>query len=155
MEKTRHFLFVTIDGGGNLPPVFGIARRLKERGHRITLLTEPCLEGPVRKMGMECVLFKDYFDRQDRSEDFLKEAGPGAKKNAVLDRVVFGPSKILATETLNALSKTTADALVVDCLLLPALFAGEAAGIPSATILHFPEYFPGPAIGHTTYHRRT
>lgn len=144
MTKKRHFLFVTIDGGGNLPPVFGIARRLKEKGHQVSFLTEPCLETPVQKMGMDCILFSEYFDRTDRREDLFRDAGPKRKKNAALDRVVFGPSQVLVENTNRALLSTNADVLVVDCLLLPAISAAEARKIPSVTIFHFPEYFPGP-----------
>jgi len=32
------FLFVTWDGGGNLPPALGLARELARRGHGVTFL---------------------------------------------------------------------------------------------------------------------
>lgn len=44
MEKPISFLFVTVDGGGNVTPVLSLGRRLAERGHPVRVLTEPCLE---------------------------------------------------------------------------------------------------------------
>ena len=33
-----HVLFVTWDGGGNVPPALGIAGELRDRGHRVSFL---------------------------------------------------------------------------------------------------------------------
>ena len=45
------FLFVLWEGGGNVPPQLGIARRLVERGHEVRVLTEPCLASAVAAAG--------------------------------------------------------------------------------------------------------
>jgi hypothetical protein len=37
---TRRYLFAIVDGGGNVPPELGVARRLVERGHLVTVLAE-------------------------------------------------------------------------------------------------------------------
>ena len=47
MPAPRSYLFVTFEGGGNVPPVLGLARRLAARGHDVRVLTEPCLRGAV------------------------------------------------------------------------------------------------------------
>ena len=51
MPAPRSYLFVTFEGGGNLPPVLGTARRLAARGHDVRVLTEPCLQGAVEEAG--------------------------------------------------------------------------------------------------------
>lgn len=144
MDANKHFLFVTMDGGGNIPPVFGLAKRLKARGHRITFLTEPCLKAPVLDMGMEFTPFEEYFTRTDRNEDFFQDVGPRATKTAALDRVVFGPARSVTHQTLDTIKNMDPDVLVVDCLMPGAIIAGEVERIPVAVVFHFPEYFPGP-----------
>jgi hypothetical protein len=37
----KHFLFVMFEGGGNVPPQLGIARRLVGRGHVVRVLADP------------------------------------------------------------------------------------------------------------------
>lgn len=144
MDTNKHFLFVTMEGGGNIPPVFGLAKRLKALGHRITFLTEPCLKTPVLDMGMEFTPFEEYFTRTVRNEDFFQDVGPRATKTAALDRVVFGPARSVTHQTLSAITNLGPNALVVDCLMPGAIIAGEAEKIPVAVLFHFPEYFPGP-----------
>ena len=39
MPNPRSFLFVTLEGGGNVPPVLGLARRLAARGHDVRVLS--------------------------------------------------------------------------------------------------------------------
>jgi UDP:flavonoid glycosyltransferase YjiC (YdhE family) len=51
MDARRTYLFVTWEGGGNVPPVLGTVRRLAARGHAVRVLTEPCLEQAVRQAG--------------------------------------------------------------------------------------------------------
>ena len=51
MPARRSYLFVTFEGGGNVPPVLGVARRLAARGHDVRVLTEPCLRAAVERRG--------------------------------------------------------------------------------------------------------
>ncbi len=143
MKKQASLLFVTIDGGGNLPPVLGLARRLSERGHRVSVLSEPCMEEVISGMGFEFIAFQQYFTRKDRSVDIFKDSNVSAVKNPVLEKIVFGPAKIMAEESMRAIRLCQADLMVADCLLPTALIAAEAAEIPGVLAFHMPEYFPG------------
>lgn len=71
METRRSYLFVTWEGGGNVPPVLGLARRLAARGHTVRVLTEPCLERAVREAGARFLPFTRHFVREDRTEDII------------------------------------------------------------------------------------
>lgn len=142
--KTRHFLFVTLEAGGNVPPMLGLARRLSARGHRVTVLSEPCLGPAVTAMGLQFTPFERYFTRTDRQEDFFEDWKYGPLSNPTIDKIIFGPTQILVDETLRVIRRVQPEALVVDCLLPPALIAGEASGLPGAIIFHMPEYLPGP-----------
>jgi MGT family glycosyltransferase len=144
MKQKNHFLFLTIDGGGNIPPVLGLAKRLMKKGHTVTVLSEPCLETPVVSLGLNYISFREYFIRENRKEDICRDWNDSIfSKPAVFKNVVFGPAKITVEETIRALEQTKANVLVVDCLLLPALMAGEYLNIPSVLLFHMPEYMPG------------
>ncbi|MGC9342376.1 MAG: glycosyltransferase [Bacteroidales bacterium] len=139
-----NYLFVTVDGGGNLPQVLGLAKRLKKRGHMITVLTEPCMEELIKSLDFKFIAFRKFFTRKDRKEDLLKDYKATPFSNPIFENVVFGPAQIVVDETLTALKKSEADILVADILLPPALIAAEYLKIPRAIAFHMPEYFPGP-----------
>jgi MGT family glycosyltransferase len=143
-DSKENILFVTIDGGGNLPPVLGLAEGFHERGYQVSVLSEPCLEGLITSLGYQFIPFQKYFTRKDRKEDIFKDSNVSPMKNPVLDNIVFGPASIVSEQTLEALRQSHARLLVADCLLPTALLAAEAEGIPGILAFHMPEYFPGP-----------
>ena len=142
MQKS--YLFVTIDGGGNIPPVLGLARRLAQRGHRVRQLSEPCLRPAAESYGLEFLPFSQYFTRTDRREDIFEDWKAGPLSNPIFENIIFGPAEIVVRETRRAMEAVSADVLVADCLLFPALIAAEALGLPGVVVFHMPEYLPGP-----------
>lgn len=147
METPRSYLFVTWDGGGNVPPVLGVARRLTGRGHAVRVLTEPCLREAVEAAGARFIPFERYFTREDRTTDLVGDAEARTPIGALrrsFDRVVFGPARIVAEETRRSLEAVSTDVVVADVLMPGALVAAEAAGLPRVVLFHMPEYLPGP-----------
>lgn len=143
----RAYLFVTFEGGGNVPPVLGVARRLAARGHDVRVLTEPCLRAVVEEAGARFIPFTRHFTREDRTEDIIGDSAARSPIGALrrsLDRVVFGPAAIVAEETRRAIDGERPDVVVADALMPGALVAAEAAGIPRVVLFHMPEYLPGP-----------
>lgn len=144
MDRQKNFLFVTIEGGGNIPPVLGLARRLAERGHRVRVLAEPCLQQAVEKNGLAFLPFTEYFTRSDRHEDIFGDWKSTPFSNPLFDKIIFGPAEILIRQIRKVMETVETDVLAVDCLLFPALIAAEAQGIPGVVLFHMPEYLPGP-----------
>lgn len=147
MENGRSYLFVTWDGGGNVPPVLGIARRLIERGHDVRVLTEPCLADTVAAMGARFVPFQRHFAREDCSRDLMGDWQAKTPIGALrrnFDNVVFGPAPIVAEETWRAIEIERPDVVAADHLLPGALVAARSAGIPRVVLFHTPEFLPGP-----------
>lgn len=145
--KPLSYLFVTWDGGGNVPPVLGVARRLAERGHLVHVLTEPLLEEAVREVGATFIPFARHFARTSNAEDLIGDwqaNSPLAALKRQFDNVLFGPAGIVADETRRAIETTGAEVVVADLLMPGALVAAEAAGLPRAVLFHMPEYLPGP-----------
>lgn len=134
---------MTIDGGGNLPPVLGLAKEMSENGYEVSVLSEPCLEKLITELGYTFIPFTRYFTRNDRREDLFKDWNASSAKNPVLDTIVFGPVKVVSEQTMEAIKLTDAELLVADCLLPTALIAADARGIPGVLAFHMPEYLPG------------
>lgn len=45
-------LFVTMDGGGNVPPMLGVAGALAARGHRVRIIGHERLRAEVERTGL-------------------------------------------------------------------------------------------------------
>ena len=54
---SRRFLFALVEGGGNVPPVLGLARRMAARGHRVRVLGDPALMPDAQAWGLEVCPF--------------------------------------------------------------------------------------------------
>lgn len=149
MDHSRSFLFVTWEGGGNVAPVLGVARRLAASGHRVAVLTEPCLREAVDEIGSDVrfLSFTRHFTRTERTEDLVRDweaSTPIGALRRAFDNVLFGPARAVAEETARALDETGAEVLVADSLMMGSLVAAEARALPHAVLVHMPEFLPGP-----------
>jgi MGT family glycosyltransferase len=134
------YLFVTVDGGGNLYPELALASRLARRGHDVRFLGNRSQRGPVERAGFgfapyrhapdldatgsETSQFKDW--EQDQDTVFA----------ALCDYVWFGPARLFAQDVAAELDREPADVLVVDYFLYGAVAAAERAGLPTAVLWH-------------------
>jgi MGT family glycosyltransferase len=134
------YLIVTIDGGGNLPPVFNLIRKLVSDNHTVSILGEPWLKELVEKAGAIFFPFTEYFVKTDRKKDIFED---WKNKNNSFDNVIFGPMEVVVKETIANIRANKPDVLIADMVLPAALIAGEAMKIPSVCIFHMPEYLPG------------
>lgn len=148
MEIGR-FLFVMWEGGGNVPPQLGLARKLVDRGHQVRVLTEPSLRQDVSGTGASYTSFTSAPHRSDRSRhsdlarDFDAKTPIGALA-AVRDRVMFGPARAYAQDTAAEIARFRPHVLVSDWVLFGAAVAGEAAGVPTALLMHGNNPVPEP-----------
>ncbi len=140
----QSYLFITWEGGGNVPPVLGLAQRLVARGHRVRILTEPCLSLAVRAIGAEFIPFVRHFTRTDRTQDMIQDWRGGPMNMATFDNVIVGPAAEVAAETVAALRQSPTDVVVADLMMAGSLIAAEAEGVASVALFHMPEYLPGP-----------
>ncbi len=145
----KRFLFVMGEGGGNVPPQLGLARRLVSRGHAVRVLTEPCLAGDVEAVGASYVAFTNAPSRQDRSpaSDFVRDSEamtPIGRLAAFRDRVIFGPAHAYAEDTGREIDRWRPDVLAADWIRTGIAVAGEAAGVPTALLVHGLNLLPEP-----------
>ncbi|NUW32941.1 glycosyltransferase family 1 protein [Nonomuraea sp. SMC257] len=134
------FLFATWAGGGAVPPVLSIARALRERGHDVRVLADTSLHEEVAAAGAEPIAWTTapQGDAGDPAKDVIKDFEARTPLGAfarLRDRIVCGPAADYARDTLAELRARPADVLVAEHMLLGALTAGEAAGIPVASLV--------------------
>jgi UDP:flavonoid glycosyltransferase YjiC (YdhE family) len=122
-------LAVTWDGGGNLPPLLGIAAELQRRGHHVRVLGHARQRDSVASAGLP---FAAYRHAKPWSPT-VAATGP-----RFLLRFLFGaftdpgPGKDVREELL----REPADLALVDSMSLAALRAAQGAGIPTAVLMH-------------------
>ncbi|POH69970.1 MULTISPECIES: glycosyltransferase [Cryobacterium] len=138
----RTYLFALTDGGGTVPPELGVARRLVDRGHRVTVLADESLADQVRSTGamfVPCLwspaeAFRDYELRT-----------PTSLARGIADYMFTGPAPAQARDTTVALDAVRPDLLVTSSFALGAMIAAEALGCPFDVLL--PNSYPLPATG--------
>lgn len=144
MNAPLSFLFVTWDGGGNVPPVLGLAARLIKRGHDVRVLTEPCLNESVLAIGAEYIAFKKYFTRLDSRVDLIRDWNAKPLTIPSVENILIRPAYDVALETIALLEEKRPDIVVADFMMPGALLAAESLGIKHVSLFHMPEYLPGP-----------
>jgi MGT family glycosyltransferase len=120
------FLMVTWDGAGNLVPTLGIARALSRRGHDVRVLGQ-------RSIDERCG--SDGWRFRARARADSASAGPGEADMARMARDLWFGSPV-ALDVRDELAREPADVLIGDCMLMGALAAGEAAGLPTVALFH-------------------
>jgi MGT family glycosyltransferase len=150
----KRFLFVMVEGGGNVPAQMSIARRLGVRGHEVHVLGDRALAPDAVAAGCRF----HSFDRapqhhmRDKASDRLRDwepSTPMAQLRRVGRELMFGPAEAYARDVLDAVDRVRPDAVAVDCLLFGAAIAAEKTGLPAALLFHFP--YSAPVAGSTPF----
>ena len=73
--RSRRFLLALWDGGGNVPPELGVARRLVEHGHQVHVLGDPTFADAAEAAGCSFSPWQRAPHRRtfDPSDDLLKD----------------------------------------------------------------------------------
>ncbi len=117
-------LFVTWDGGGNVPPALGIAAELQQRGHRVRVMGHPVQRAQVTGLGLDFTAFHTArpFTATDNSTP--------------VDYVgVFG-DRAMGRDIVAEMLREPAGLVVIDCILFGAMEAVAAVGVPYVVLEH-------------------
>src|SRR5438093_5494948 len=111
------FLFVTWDGGGNLPPELAMARRLLGRGHQVRFLGHRSQEKATTAAGCGFSHFQHApdCDASAPETDLMKDwevKSPLALFARARDRLFFGPAAGFAADVIDELGRHPADAVL-------------------------------------------
>lgn len=122
-------LFVTWDGGGNVPPAVGIARELQRRGHRVRFLGHARQQEALVAAGFE-------FVRPTQARDFS-----GLEANSPLALMSTFGDRGLGRDLLGEVTARPVDLVVIDCLMVGAMHAAHQAGLRYAVLEHLYDGF--------------
>lgn len=121
-------LFVTWDGGGNVPPALGIAAELRRRGH------------DVRFLGHE--VQRDAFEAAGFGFHAAESAGPWScldphsGPTAPLDYARVFADRGIGEDLTALVAASGAERVVVDGLLIGSMEVAAKAGIPYVPLVH-------------------
>jgi MGT family glycosyltransferase len=151
MHESKRFLFVTWDGGGNVPPELSVARRLVARGHAVHVLADPTLEAQVRASGCTFSPWVSAPHKKGpgREHDVFKDyeiASPLKMIDAYMQSFLAEPAPRWVADTSRELAARPADAVVVDFALPAALIAAQKLKLPTATLMPNIWIIPTPGI---------
>ncbi len=138
------------DGGGNVPPVLGLAGDLASRGHEVSVLADESLGGAVEASGARHLSWDRAPQRAsaDPATEFIRDFEPRTPFGAtarVRDRLIVHPAADFADDTLDAIHATRAEAVISENLLLGCQVAAASAGLPSISVV--PNVYPGEVEG--------
>ncbi|MEV6815760.1 nucleotide disphospho-sugar-binding domain-containing protein [Micromonospora sp. NPDC051296] len=122
------FLFVTWDGGGNVPPALGIAAELRRRGHTVRVLGHPQQRDAVTAGGLP---FEPY--RQARP---WSATAPAGNAQWAWKYLRLCTDRAGGTDVAVSLRREPADVAVVDCMMLGAIRAAQDLGVRQVTLTH-------------------
>jgi UDP:flavonoid glycosyltransferase YjiC (YdhE family) len=118
------FLFLTWDGGGNVPPAVGIAAELHGRGHAVRFLGH---EGNRPAMAAATMPFRSF----DHALPFTSRVVNGPERMVE----VFNDAGVARDLLLDADREPT-DVVVIDPLMLAALAAVHGSGLTYVPLVH-------------------
>lgn len=118
------FLFVTWDGGGNVPPAIGIATELRSRGHRVRFLGHPAQRATIEAAGFELSPYE--------------HSGPfsATDTNSVPRLLSMFTDTGMDRDLLTATLREPTDLVVVDCMLVGALRGCVRNHVPYVVLEH-------------------
>lgn len=144
------YLLATWEGGGNLPPELGLARRLIAKNHSVRVLACPAVEDAARASGCE---FSPWVTAPHKAslapeDDFMRD---WEFKNLfklfehALKVFVAEPAERYARDLLTTLEAHPADAVLTDTYLFGAQIGAQAARLPQAVLV--PNIYMRPSRG--------
>lgn len=147
----HRFLICHWEGGGNTPPILGLARRLLARGHAVRVLADACNQAEVERTGAEFACWQRLPPMVDKSPDHDRyrdwEAGsPLAGVVRVCERLMYGASSAYAQDTRDAIAAWNPDTVVATDFLYGAMAAAEAARLPFAAVAPNVYCYPRPGV---------
>jgi MGT family glycosyltransferase len=125
-----------------VPPTLAIARALVGRGHSVRVLAPSSLRADVEAANCDFVPYaRAPVHRERRASAVL-----GRARAALVppELIRAAPATLFAEDLLDEIEREPADVLVVDFMLAGSVAAAEAAGLPTAALMHTVYCLPAP-----------
>lgn len=131
-DSPRKFLITTWEGGGSVGPKLTVARKLREAGHDVRVMSDECNRMETEAVGVRFVPWTRAPSRKDRSRESelvrdWAQASPAEGFMQAIDTVFAGPSLAYARDVIEELEREPADLVVSSELLFGVMAGCEAA----------------------------
>lgn len=123
-----HALFVTMDGGGNLPPALLLAREITRRGGTARFLGNATQRPAIERAGFTFIPFT-----QGREYD---SATPRSTASGLWQMTGVFADRGIGRDAVSEARRGPTDVVVVDCLLWGTVTETVAAGLPVVQLVH-------------------
>jgi MGT family glycosyltransferase len=140
--SARTYLFALTDAGGTVPPELGVARRLVDRGHRVTVLADESMADQARATGATVVPWSASAPGEFRDWELRT---PTSLARGMSDHMVTGPAPGQAADTTAAIDALQPDLVLASFFGVGAMIAAEARGVPFDVLI--PNIYPMPSPG--------
>jgi MGT family glycosyltransferase len=147
---SKHYLFTMWEGGGNVAPILGAARRLVTRTHTVTVLGDPTIRLEAERAGCRFLPWRRAPHRKTLlpEDDLLRDwetKSPFEMLRNYRDKFITAPAPRYAADTLDAIDSVHPDVLVTEYTIFGALMAAEKRGLPTVGLV--PNIWPIPVVG--------
>lgn len=123
----RTALIVTVDMGGNVPPLIGIGKELARRGWRVVVHADAAAGRTAEAAGLEAV---------PAAGAPYDPAQPRSAREAFRDLPRLWADRVRGRDAVATARRIRADVAIVDVLLVGALAELERAGVRTAVAAH-------------------
>jgi UDP:flavonoid glycosyltransferase YjiC (YdhE family) len=128
-------VFATLDAGGNVPPMLGIAEEVARRGHRVRVLGHEQQRTRFEAAGLEFHGYRDVVPWDPAAPMSTLEGVRGWTRQFI---EAGKGRELVELASPNSL-------VVVDCMLLQSVRDARRAGLTTVSLVHaFHAYFDGP-----------
>jgi UDP:flavonoid glycosyltransferase YjiC (YdhE family) len=148
--RPSSYLIATWEGGGSVAPALTVARKLRERGHRVRVMSDRCNRADAEALGAAFVPWTRAPSRisRDRGTALLRDwehAGPDGIRHT-LDALWTGPALSYALDLTDELRREPATLVVTSEMLFGVAAGCEAIGQPFVCLAANISLFPIPGI---------
>jgi len=140
--SARTYLFALTEAGGTVPPEVGVARRLVERGHTVTVLADDSMADEARATGAVFLPWSASPAGEFRDWELRT---PTSLARGMSDRMITGPAPGQAADTTSAIDALQPDLVLTSFMGVGAMIAAEARGVPFDVLI--PNIYPLPSPG--------
>lgn len=143
--ESKTILLVLWDGGGVVPPLLGVAKRLVERGHTVVVLGDPTIEPEAAANGCRFTSLTEAPHRtsRDRSDDLIRDyLGRPRQHMREFREYFFTSGAGWTSDVLRAIDEHGVDLVMAEFMLIWAGVAAETRGVPFVSLSTFPYAVP-------------
>ncbi len=132
-RSAKNILIATWEGGGSVGPKLTVARKLRQAGHNVRVMSDACNAPEAEAIGARFAPWTRAPSRKDRSREseLIRDwaaANPIEGFMQAIDDVFAGPALAYAQDLIEELEREPADLVVTSDLLFGVMAGCEAVG---------------------------